>query len=286
MDDSLRRVSIVIPAHNEERQLRSCLDAIAAQTVQPFEVIVADNNSRDKTAEVAARYDFVRVVKESKQGRVFARNAGFRAARGDIIARIDADIVLPPEWIEHVTAFYTDTRNEFRAWTGAGHFYNVHMPRLVSFGYSLMAFRFNKLLLGHYSLWGSNMALPRTLWQAVQGEVCLRNDLHEDLDLAMHLAAKGFVITYDTSAETRVNAELRRVHSNRHELWEYLNWWPRALKLHGNSFWPLAWFFGVLGLYLATLVLVLAEKVFGKAASNNAEAESSSAAASDLDPTD
>ncbi len=285
MDDSRRRVSIVIPAHNEERQLRSCLDAIAAQTVRPFEVIVADNNSRDKTVKVAAEYEFVRVVHEPRQGRVFARNAGFHAARGDIIARIDADIVLPPEWTKHVIAFYADPRNKFRAWTGAGYFYNVRMPRLVSFGYSLMAFRLNKLLLGHYSLWGSNMALPRSLWQAVQGEVCMRNDLHEDLDLAMHLAAKGFTITYDTSTETRVNAELRRVHSNRHELWEYLNWWPRALKLHGNPLWPVVWFFGVFGLYAATLILVLAEKIFGKTVPQNTEADSL-APASDLDPAD
>lgn len=286
MNDSRRRVSIVIPAHNEERQLRACLDAIAAQTVRPYEVIVADNNSSDKTAEVAAVYDFVRVVREPQQGRVFARNAGFNAARGDIIGRIDADIVLPPQWVEHVMTFYAEPRNKHRAWTGAGHFYNVRMPRLVNFGYSLMAFRLNKLLLGHYSLWGSNMALSRTLWLAVQGEVCLRNDLHEDLDLAMHLAAKGFGITYDTSAETRVQAELRRVHSNRHELWEYLNWWPRALRLHGSPFWPVCWFFGVACLYLATFILVAAERLLGKTASMHADAVESPAPASEFDSAD
>ncbi|HEX7964030.1 MAG TPA: glycosyltransferase family A protein, partial [Candidatus Saccharimonadales bacterium] len=92
-------VSIVIPAYNEERHLAACLEAIRAQSEPPLEVVVVDNNSTDRTAEIARRYPFVRVVHEERQGIVFARGAGFDAARGDIIARIDADIVLPAGWI-------------------------------------------------------------------------------------------------------------------------------------------------------------------------------------------
>src|SRR5687767_1835934 len=93
------RVSLVIPAYNEESHLRACLDAVAAQTVRPFEVIVVDNNSTDTTVAIARSYSFVAVMHESQQGIVYARNAGFNAARGDIIARIDADTHLSPNWI-------------------------------------------------------------------------------------------------------------------------------------------------------------------------------------------
>lgn len=261
MNNPRLRVSIVIPAHNEERHLRACLDAIAAQTVPVYEVVVADNNSTDGTVALAREYAFVKVVKEPRQGRVYARNKGFDAADGDIIGRIDADIVLPPDWVHCIREFYADERHRLTAWTGAGYFYNVRMPRLVSWAFGLFAFRLNKLLLGQYSLWGSNMALPALLWQSVRDEVCLRNDVHEDLDLAMHLGDRDFTIYYDTDEKTQVRAELRRVHSNRHELWEYLNWWPRALKIHGNKLWPVCWFFGVLILYAATLVLVAGEKL-------------------------
>lgn len=250
-------VSIVIPAHNEERHLTACLQAIARQSSQPLEVIVVDNNSTDRTAEIAASFSFVRVIHESRQGIVYARNAGFDAARGELIARIDADIQLPSNWVEHVQQFYAVATHTTQAWSGAGYFYNVRMPRLVSWAYGLLAFRFNRLLVGHYTLWGSNMALTRRQWQAVRTQICPRIDIHEDLDLAIHLVQAGFQITYDTSIKT--NAELRRVHTDRHKLWGYLQWWPRTLKVHHKKTWVFCWLVGALLLYLATFVLVFAE---------------------------
>jgi glycosyltransferase involved in cell wall biosynthesis len=253
------RVSIVIPAYNEEFHLPACLRAIAAQTVQPDEVIVVDNNSTDNTAAVAASYPFVTVIQEPRQGRVFARNTGFDAATSEVIGRIDADIVLPANWVEHVQRFYTEPLNQRRALSGSGYFYNVRLPRLVSWAYGVFAFRLNKLLLGHYTLWGSNMALTREQWQAVRHQVCARNDIHEDLDIAMHLHEAGFGIHYDTSVKT--NAELRRVQSERHELWEYLQWWPRAVRQHGHWTWVICWLLGAVLLYWATFILFFAEKI-------------------------
>lgn len=253
------RVSLVIPAYNEERHLRACLDAVQAQSKRPFEVIVADNNSTDGTASVARTYPFVKVVREARQGRAFARSRGFDAALGDIIARIDADTILPADWVEHIQRFYADTAHKRQAWTSGARFYNVSLRPLVGFAYALLAFYFNKVLLGHYSLWGSSMALTREQWQAVRPNLCLRNDIHEDLDLAMHLAAAGYGITYDPTI--RVAAELRRVYENRYELWRYLQWWPRTLRLHHKKTWMICWLFGALGLYLATMVLVLADRL-------------------------
>ncbi|HSX17699.1 MAG TPA: glycosyltransferase family 2 protein [Patescibacteria group bacterium] len=251
------RVSIVIPAYNEERHLVACLDAIAAQSTPVLEAIVVDNNSTDKTAEIALRYPFVRVVHERRQGRVFARNAGFNAARGDIIGRIDADIRLPSNWVDYIENFYADETNRRQAWSGRGYFYNVRMPHLVSWAYALLAFRLNILLIGHTTLWGSNMAITKAQWQQVHGTVHLRNDIHEDLDLTIHLHDAGFGITYDRNITT--NAHMRRVRTNRDELWEYLQWWPRTLRLHHKWTWPICWFFGAFLLYGATYVLVLAE---------------------------
>lgn len=252
-----KSVSIVIPAHNEERHLKACLQAIAAQTVQPLEVIVVDNNSSDKTAKIAREFSFVTVVNEPVLGRVYARNTGFSAAKGDIIGRIDADIVLPPNWVAHVVAFYDDPAHASLAWSGAGYFYNVPLPGLVSWAYGTLAFGFNKLLLGHYTLWGSNMAITREQWRAVHERVCLRNDVHEDLDIAMHIHDAGYGIVYDTGIKT--NAELRRVKTDRHKLWEYLQWWPRTLRVHHKKTWVLCWFVGVLILYWATYILLFAD---------------------------
>ncbi len=251
------RVSIVIPAYNEERHVKACLQAIARQTVAPFEVILVDNNSTDGTTAIARQFNFVRVLTAKEQGIVFARNVGFNAVRGDVIGRIDADISLPPNWVEHITAFYEQPENYNAVWSGRGFFYNVRFPHIVSWAYSLLAFRLNWLLTGHYTLWGSNMAMLRSQWQVVHSSVHNRTDIHEDLDLAMHVHQAGFKIVYDTRIQT--NAELRRIHTNRDQLWDYLQWWPRTLRLHGYLTWIICWFFGVLGLYVMTYVLVIAD---------------------------
>src|SRR5438132_12112385 len=100
-------LSLVIPVYNDERYLKACLDAIAMQTVSPDEVIVVDNNCDDGSMQLASEYPFVKIVKEKIQGKVYARNAGFNAAKGDIIGRIDTDTVLPQYWVKYVKDFYT-----------------------------------------------------------------------------------------------------------------------------------------------------------------------------------
>lgn len=255
-------VSIVIPAFNEAEKIGICLAAIAKQAVEPLEVIVVDNNSIDGTAEIARTFPFVRVVTEKRQGRVFARNTGFNAARGDIIGRIDADIVLPKHWVEHISAFYSSSLHKGQAWTGGANFYNVRLPRFVSWAYTLLAFWFNKLWAGHYTLWGSNMAITRQQWQRVRGQVCGRNDIHEDLDLAIHVANAGYGITYDKSIV--IDAELRRVHQNRDQLWGYLQWWPRTLRVHDKP-WVSCWFWCALGLYFVSFAWPIIDALAGGA---------------------
>lgn len=237
---SEQRISIIIPAYNEERYLGRCLDSVAAQVVRPYEVVVVDNNSTDRTAAIARKYPFVRLLHESTQGRVFAQNTGFNAATGSVLARIDADAVLPPDWTAHITDYFATRPGALQtAWTGGASFYNVRFPRMVSALYCWIAFRFNRLFAGHSSLWGSSMAIPTGLWTAVKDEVCMRGDLHEDLDVSIHLHRHGYPIVYDK--RMKVGVELRPAYANPRKLWAYLQLWPRTLAIHGIWTWPLCW---------------------------------------------
>lgn len=251
------RISLVIPARNEERYIEACLQSVLAQRLPFYEIIVVDNGSSDRTADIVRSYPEVRLMHESRRGIAFARTAGFNEARGDVIARIDADVRLPDDWSQQVADFYADSGRSRTAWTGGAYFYNIRWPRFVSLVYNVIAFRINTLLTGFPTLWGSSMALPQELWNEVSRDVCLRNDIHEDLDLTMHLYQKGFPICYQP--KMTVQAQMRRVRSNRHELWEYLQWWPRTLRIHGYASWWLAWLIGVLPLYCATPLLTVAE---------------------------
>jgi glycosyltransferase involved in cell wall biosynthesis len=88
-----KRISVVIPCHNEE-------DGIAAVMAQmpPIidEVVVVDNNSTDRTAEVATAAG-ARVVTETRKGYGYAHKAGYAAAKGDIIVTMDGDGTYPPD---------------------------------------------------------------------------------------------------------------------------------------------------------------------------------------------
>jgi glycosyltransferase involved in cell wall biosynthesis len=254
----LKSLSIVIPAYNEEHQLATCLDAIAAQTAMPDEVIVVDNNSSDKTAEVALKYSFVTFLGEKKQGIVFTRNHGFVAVHSDIISRIDADTLLPPNWVERIQQFYADPANERLVFTSGAYFYNLRSGQFTGRMYSLIVHHINRLLLGHYFPWGSNTALPRAAWRKVRGDVCLRNDIHEDLDLGVHLERAGFHTVYKPGL--RVGAVARRILNERGELWSYLAMWPRTFRIHDARKWVLIWPV-VVGVWLGSYGIFLSEKL-------------------------
>ena len=87
-----RLVSCVVPAFNSEAYLRETLDSIFAQTHRPIDVVVADDGSRDGTADVVATYGGpVRFVSQATAGPAATRNLGLRAASGELIAFCDAD---------------------------------------------------------------------------------------------------------------------------------------------------------------------------------------------------
>ncbi len=183
-------VSIVIPVYNEAALLGACLDAVARQTEPPHQVIVVDNNSTDQTASLAQSYDFVTLVSENRQGTMYARTAGFCAATGDIIGRIDADTVLAPDWTMCVrTAFAKHPQLD--ALTGGITYHSVSFPWLFNALDTFYREAGIFLLGAETGLQGANMAIRRTAWLAVRDQTCVRTDYHEDLDLAIHLHEAG-----------------------------------------------------------------------------------------------
>lgn len=89
MSDS---VSVIIPTHNYARFVGRAVDSALGQTHAPAEVIVVDDGSTDDTPKVLAGYgDRVRVIRQVRRGPAVARNAGIRAARGDLVALLDSD---------------------------------------------------------------------------------------------------------------------------------------------------------------------------------------------------
>jgi glycosyltransferase involved in cell wall biosynthesis len=98
-------VSVVIPVHNGGRTVARAIESALAQLYPAVEVVVADDGSTDDTREVVGRYaGAVRVVEQPNRGAAAARNLGFRAARGEFVAFLDADDEFLPGRIEQGVA--------------------------------------------------------------------------------------------------------------------------------------------------------------------------------------
>ena len=186
-------VSLIIPACNEEKYIGTCLESVMGQTSAPDEVIVVENASMDRTAEIARRFS-VQVIREEREGRIPARNRGFDIAKGDVLARTDADSILPDTWIEMIRSDFADP--EIDAVTGPVLF-NGKLPSTTLYANAYLDFvRF--LQGGEEALVGGNMALRQTIWKKVRERVCLDDrKVHEDLDLSMCIHAVGGHILRD-----------------------------------------------------------------------------------------
>src|SRR5258706_13449211 len=90
-----RMISVVIPAHNEEKYLGATLEALGKQDYGWFEVVVVANGCTDRTAHVA-RDRCHRLIVLSQKSLGVARNLGARMAKGEILVFLDADTLLDP----------------------------------------------------------------------------------------------------------------------------------------------------------------------------------------------
>ncbi len=198
------RISVIIPAYNEQGHLPDCLASLQKQIVPADEIIVVDNNSTDQTFKIAKQFK-VRVLKEKKQGTVYARNRGFNHAGYEIIARTDADAILPPNWLKKIKLAFQNKKID--ALAGPTEFYDSPFGKLFS---KKMYMAFLKSVQKHHTLLGPNMALTKKIWNKVKNEVCLlpNHKLSEDIDLAIHINHRGGIIGYDRT--NKVDVSIRR----------------------------------------------------------------------------
>ncbi len=107
MLESLPRVSVVIPTYNAEKTIGPLLDSLQNLDYPDYEVIVVNDGSRDGTKAIVARYP-VRLIDQPNMGASAARDAGLRAATGDIIAYVDSDVAVTPDWLRHLVKPFQD----------------------------------------------------------------------------------------------------------------------------------------------------------------------------------
>jgi cellulose synthase/poly-beta-1,6-N-acetylglucosamine synthase-like glycosyltransferase len=98
LDFNWPSISVVICAHNAASTLDECLRHTCALDYPELEVLVVDDGSTDATPEIARRHPGVRLLQIDHGGLAAARNAGFEAAAGELVAYLDSDAFPTPEW--------------------------------------------------------------------------------------------------------------------------------------------------------------------------------------------
>lgn len=227
------KISVVIPVYNEEKYIAACLDSIFAQIDQPDEVIIVDNNCTDNSMTLAKGYP-VRIIKEEKQGMIPARNKGFNSARYEIVARTDADTVVPEDWITKIKKHFQKNHN-LVAVTGSGNFLaDMSLVRKKTYRQFEKLYHKSFLQIFHHPiLVGPNMAIRKSAWMKVRDEVCVEDSIvHEDADLAIHL---GYIGTIIFDKNLTVNSSSRRWKRMNASQIEYFYRYLRTLQHHKQS---------------------------------------------------
>ena len=119
MPDALR-ISVVIPVKDDDTELARCLRALAQQTRPADEIVVVDNGSTDASARVARAFG-ARLVRCETPGIPAASAAGYDAAQGDVILRLDADCVPDVSWTRAMAEAFA-ARPDVSAFTGGARF--------------------------------------------------------------------------------------------------------------------------------------------------------------------
>lgn len=206
-------LSFIIPAYNEEHYLGSCLDSVLKEIKNSAclaEIIVVNNASTDKTRAIAKSYQDVKLVDENNKGLTRARQTGFLASSGELIANIDADTRLPAGWINKVTKEF-ENNEKLAAFSGPQVYYDLPVYKNL-FVHIFYLFTFWTYVINRYVLrvgsvvQGGNFVLRRSALEKIGGFNLNIDFYGEDADLAKRLFPVGqikFSLKFPISASGR-----------------------------------------------------------------------------------
>ncbi len=193
MKNGFPRISVIIPAKNEEKYIHNALDGLREQSLKDFETIVVDGGSSDDTVKIARKYATVAV--ELRRGVSRGRNKGAKLAKGEILLFLDADTKPSADLLK----IYSKTFEDGKVVAATGPIYPLEKsPLRVRLGYAFVSVLFVKasMAIGRPSVVGSNFAVRRSTFNRIGG---FDNRLitYEDWNLSARLKKFGRIAYID-----------------------------------------------------------------------------------------
>ncbi len=205
-------ISALVTAYNAESHIGETLVAILSQTRPPDEIVVVDDGSTDGTADELARFGGeIRVVHQSNLGHAAAINRGIAEARGDYVARCDADDIWEPTRLARQTAAVTTHPAIDIAFGGAWHFGAFEGPWRSPPGEGLLSRdAFARAMFNWNFVCASTVMIRRRLWERL-GPFAAPDAVAEDYDYWLRALRAGAVFYYDPAVLVRYRRHANNV---------------------------------------------------------------------------
>jgi glycosyltransferase involved in cell wall biosynthesis len=187
------RLSLVIPAHNEERYIEDCLRSIAQHGKALHEVIVVDNASSDSTGKIASSFPGVRVVREDTKGLTYARQKGLKEAQGELVGYMDADTRMPEHWVEKVFEVFKKNPHVV-AFSGPAHYWDATLVQKLTLALSWWSTAPLMYFVVGYMIYGAHFVARKDALEKIGGFDTSIAFYGEDTDIAKRLSKVGKVL--------------------------------------------------------------------------------------------
>lgn len=189
-----KKISVIIPARNEEKYIESCIRSVKSQDFNDYEIIVVDNGSTDKTSEIAKKLG-ANVVFEPQVGLPRARETGRRTANGEILLYIDADTIIPASYLSTVSEFL-DSHSETVAVTNPFLFYDGNWKTniFIRFAFKVACPLYYKILATFHlskSIFGGSFAVRKHILEKIGGFNTNIKFFGEDTDISLRISKEG-----------------------------------------------------------------------------------------------
>ncbi|MBP1640317.1 MAG: glycosyl transferase family 2 [Bacteroidetes bacterium] len=199
-------ISVIVCASNEEETIGVLLDELMLQICRAKEIIVVDDGSVDRTAEIVASFPTVKLIRTSGIGKKRALKLGVEAATCDLIACTDADCSVSPTWLQAIAssfATYNPSLIIAPVCMTADHTCWQQL-QAVEF-LSLAAVTTGSALLDHPTMCnGANLAFRREVWLQSFGDLKMEEPSGDDMFFMMYCKKQGESIRYLKSPEAMV----------------------------------------------------------------------------------
>lgn len=231
----LPSLSVVVPMYNEASHINQCLERLLDQQKDLLEILVVDNNSSDNSVEIvqplAQQHKIIKLLRQPTQGLIPSRNLGFTTARGQVVARIDADTQVAPGWAAAIRQSFAK-QPDIAALDGQTRYYDLPFENFSAYVSKLVVTGSNKFAGGTGSLLGPNMAIRTDIAKQLTKLACTNRKMMEDLDLTIHIRRLGGKIERNEAMLAYISG--RRLGSNPWNFWHYSKMWPNTYAIHGK----------------------------------------------------